>query len=185
MEKLLSKWFLPVSVELKSYLREIVFNYKWNWVYGHILIDYLLWELSTLNTEFLFYLFLWTFYIFWTLILCSCMSNYLIWSSLYRHFVTRMLWCELSEWLSGKEFLCSAGDTGDVDSVPSSGRFPGGEHGNPLQYSYLENPMDRGGWWAIVHRIAKSQTRLKGLSTCFDVQRFLVSFFLTLYHFAQ
>ena len=51
MEKLLSKWFLPVSVELKSYLSEIVFNYKWNWVYGHILIDYLLWELSTLNTE--------------------------------------------------------------------------------------------------------------------------------------
>lgn len=51
MEKLLSKWFLPVSVELKSYLSEIVFNYKWNWVYGHMLIDYLLWELSTLNTE--------------------------------------------------------------------------------------------------------------------------------------
>ena len=42
---------------------------------------------------------------------------------------------------------------------------PGGEHGNPLQYSCLENPMDRGYWWAIVHGVAKSQIRLKVLST--------------------
>ena len=54
MEKLLSKWSLPVSAGLKLYLSESVFNYKWNWVYGHILMDYLdffLWEFSTLNTE--------------------------------------------------------------------------------------------------------------------------------------
>ena len=44
-------------------------------------------------------------------------------------------------------------------------RSPGGGHSNPLQYSCLENPMDRGAWWATVHRVAKSQTRLKGLST--------------------
>ena len=41
-------------------------------------------------------------------------------------------------------------------SVPWSGRFPGGGHGNPLQYSRLENPMNRGAWWAMVHRVAIS-----------------------------
>ena len=43
-------------------------------------------------------------------------------------------------------------------SIPGSGRSPGGGHGNPLQYSCLENPMDRGAWQAVVHRVAKSQT---------------------------
>ena len=47
---------------------------------------------------------------------------------------------------------------------PGSGRSPGGGHGNPLQYSCLENPMDRGAWWATVHRVAQSQTELKQLS---------------------
>ena len=45
----------------------------------------------------------------------------------------------------------NAGDIRDVDSVPGSGRFPGGGHGNPLQYFCLENPMDRGAWWVTVH----------------------------------
>ena len=53
-----------------------------------------------------------------------------------------------------------AGDMGDVGSVPGSGRCPGGGHGNPLQYSYLGNPMDRGDWRAIVHGVAKSQTQV-------------------------
>ena len=57
----------------------------------------------------------------------------------------------------------SAGDKRDVGSIPGLGRCPGGGHGNPLQYSCLENPMDRGAWWATVHRVAKSQTRLKQL----------------------
>ena len=52
----------------------------------------------------------------------------------------------------------NAGDVRDAGSIPGSGRFPGGGHGNPLQYSYLENPMDRGAWWAIIHGVAKSQT---------------------------
>ena len=43
--------------------------------------------------------------------------------------------------------------------------LPGGEHGNPLQYFCLENPMDRGVWWAAIHRVTKSWTRLKCLST--------------------
>ena len=42
-------------------------------------------------------------------------------------------------------------NAGDADSVPGSGRSPGGEHGNPLQYSCQDNPMDRGAWWATVH----------------------------------
>ena len=44
----------------------------------------------------------------------------------------------------------------DVGSIPGWGRFPGGGHGNSLQYSCLENPMDRGAWRAIVHRVSKS-----------------------------
>ena len=52
----------------------------------------------------------------------------------------------------------SAGDMKDAGSIPGPGRSPGGRHGNPLQYSCLENVMDRGAWWATVHRIAQSQT---------------------------
>ena len=58
-----------------------------------------------------------------------------------------------------------AGDIRDVSSVPGLERSPGGQHGNPLQYSYLKNPMDRGAWQATVHGVAKSQTQLKQLST--------------------
>ena len=56
-------------------------------------------------------------------------------------------------------------NAGDVASIPESGRSPGEGHGNPLQYSSLEKPMDKGAWRAAVHSITKSQTRLKGLST--------------------
>ena len=52
------------------------------------------------------------------------------------------------------------GDTGDAGSIPGSGRSPDGGNGSPLQYSYLENPMDRGAWWATVHGITNSQTGL-------------------------
>ena len=55
----------------------------------------------------------------------------------------------------------NAGEIRDVGSVPGLGRSPGGEYGNPLQYSCLENPMDRGAWWVTVHRLAKNQTHLK------------------------
>ena len=51
-----------------------------------------------------------------------------------------------------------AGDLRDMDLIPGSGRCPGGGHGNPLQYSWLENPLDRGAWLATVHRAAKSWT---------------------------
>ena len=52
----------------------------------------------------------------------------------------------------------NAGDIRDMGSVPGSGRFPGGGHGNPLQYSCLENSMDRRAWWAIVIGVVKSRT---------------------------
>ena len=60
-----------------------------------------------------------------------------------------------------KNSPAKVGDIKDVGSIPGSGRSPGGGHGNPLQYSCLENPMDREAWHAIVHRVTKSQTRLK------------------------
>ena len=59
------------------------------------------------------------------------------------------------KWLSGKESTCKAGDAG-LNS--GSGRSPGEGNGKPLQYSRLENSMDRGGWWATVHGVTKSQT---------------------------
>ena len=58
-----------------------------------------------------------------------------------------------------------AGDVRGAGSIPGSGRSPRGGHGNTLQYSCLENPMDRGAWWTTVHGVTKSQTKLKQLST--------------------
>ena len=55
----------------------------------------------------------------------------------------------------------SAGDRRNIALTSGSGRSPGGGHGNPLHCSCLENPTDRGTWWVTVHRVAKSQTRLK------------------------
>ena len=59
-----------------------------------------------------------------------------------------------------KHLLASAGDAGDDDSIPGSGRSPGGGNGNPLQYSCLENTMDRGALRATVHGVIKSWTLL-------------------------
>ena len=64
-------------------------------------------------------------------------------------------------WLSGGEFTCIAGATGDSGLIPGSGRAPGVGNGNPLQYSCLENPMDREAWRPIVHEVKKNWNRLK------------------------
>ena len=64
-----------------------------------------------------------------------------------------------------KNLPANTGDLRDVDSISGSGRTPRGGHGNPLQYSCLENPMDRGAWQATVHGVAKSWTQLKQLGT--------------------
>ena len=60
----------------------------------------------------------------------------------------------------GSDDKASACNAGDLGSIPGLGRSPGEENGNPLQYSCLENPMDRGAWWATAHGVAKSWTRL-------------------------
>ena len=57
-----------------------------------------------------------------------------------------------------KKLPANAGDLRDTRSMGGMGRSPGGGHGNPLQYSCLENPMGRGAWWATVHRITESDT---------------------------
>ena len=64
----------------------------------------------------------------------------------------------LPKWCSGKESTCSAGDAGDVGSVPGSGRSPEEGSGNPLQYICLENSMDRGAWQATEHGVTELET---------------------------
>ena len=71
----------------------------------------------------------------------------------------------------GKETACNAGDLG---SIPGLGRSPGEGNGNPLQYSCLENPMDRGAWWATVHGVAKSQTRLSDFTFILQMRKLKV-----------
>ena len=69
----------------------------------------------------------------------------------------------------GSEAKASACNVGDLDSIPGSGRPPGEGNGNPLLYSCLENPMDIEAWWAIVHGIAKSWTRLNDFTFTFMI----------------
>ena len=64
----------------------------------------------------------------------------------------------------GSEVKVSASNAGDLGSIPGSGRSPGEGNGNPLQYSCLENPMDRKAWQAKVHGVAKSQTQLSNFT---------------------
>ena len=75
-----------------------------------------------------------------------------------------MLW---ASWvvLVVKNLPANAGDIRDTCLIPGFGRPPGGGHSNPLQYSCLENPMDRGAWRGAVHRVARSWIRLKRLGT--------------------
>ena len=60
-----------------------------------------------------------------------------------------------------KNLPANAGDIRDTGSIPGLGRYPGEGLGNLLQYSCLENPMDKGAWWAMVHRVIKNWTQLK------------------------
>ena len=91
---------------------------------------------------------------------------------------------------SGKEPTYNAGDIKDAGLIPWSGRSPREGNGNPLQYSYLENPMDRGTWQATVHGVAKSWTRLSNFIFTFHfhfhtlvcVSFFFFSFIKLLFH---
>ena len=90
----------------------------------------------------------------------SCIAGrfFTSWATKEAHLVD----VEKCQWLDYFSPACNAGDLG---SISGSGRSPGERNGNLLQYSCLENPMDRGAWWASVHRVAKSQTWLQWLST--------------------
>ena len=88
------------------------------------------------------------------LYVCACVC-------VYEHDIYVYI-CGLPLWFSGKESACNAGDTG---LIPWPGRSPGRVHGTPLQYSCLENQMDRGAWRATAHSVQKRQTRLNQLST--------------------
>ena len=83
---------------------------------------------------------------------------------IYEHTESRMVWVYLQldasilgfpDGSDGKESTCNAGDPG---SIPGSGRSPGEKNGYPLQYSCLENSMDKGAWWATVHEVTESDT---------------------------
>ena len=82
-----------------------------------------------------------------------------------------------------KNLPANAGDIRDMGSTPGLGRSPGEGHGNPLQYSCLGNPMERGAWWAIVHEVAQSWTRLMWLST--HAQRWFPSLWYDLVIFSS
>ena len=71
----------------------------------------------------------------------------------------------------GSEGKASACNAGDLGSIPGSGRSPGGGNGNPLQYSYLENPMDGEAWRATGHRVAKSRTQLSDFTHALRLNR--------------
>ena len=112
---------------------------------------------------------------------CSCLENPrdvgAWWAAIYgvAQSQTRLKWLSSSNSnlvyrasqmsLMVKNLPANAGDIRDVGSIPGLGRSPGGGHGNPLQYSCLENPMDRGAWQATVLGVAKGQTWLKQLCT--------------------
>ena len=73
----------------------------------------------------------------------------------------------------GSEVKVSASNAEDPGLIPGLGRSPGEGNGNPLQYSCLENPMDREAWWATVHGVAKSQTRLSDFTYLLSLFRYL------------
>ena len=79
-------------------------------------------------------------------------------------FVATVFFLEKKGFPGGSEVKASACNAGDLGSIPGLGRSPGEGNDNPLQYSCLENPMDRGAWWATVHGVAKSWTRLSGFT---------------------
>ena len=98
----------------------------------------------------------------------SCCSNFYSLGGIFENIPNRMLIhfyiCQhvaSQVALVVKKPPANVGDERDMGSIPGSGRSPGGGHGDPLQYSCLENPVDRGAWWATVHGVAKSQTWLK------------------------
>ena len=81
----------------------------------------------------------------------------------------------------GSDSKASARDAGDLGSIPGLGRSPEKGNGNPLQYSYLENSMDGGVWWATVHGVTKSRTRLSDFTHSLRYTEKMFLFFFTKY----
>ena len=84
------------------------------------------------------------------------------------HTKTNNTWFSFKGFPGGTEAKASARSAGDPGLIPGLGRSPGEGNGNPLQYSCLKNPMDRGAWWATVHGVAKSRTRLSDFTFTFN-----------------
>ena len=101
------------------------------------------------------------FFLIHSAILCLLIGEFILFTfkAIIDRYVMGLPW-----WPSSNKSACNAGATWDTGSIPRSGRSPGGRHGNPLQYSCLENPRDRGAWQATVYRVTKSWTGLKQLS---------------------
>ena len=89
---------------------------------------------------------------YWNTPTTICSSIVCVW------FHTQQSWVGFPDSASGKNLPANAGDAGDMGSIPVSGRSPGGGNHNPLQYSSLGNPTDRGAWQAAVHGVARSWT---------------------------
>ena len=93
---------------------------------------------------------------------CWFLQGLLLISYIYSAPDTGSIFSVLAIGSEGKESVCNVGGLG---SIPGSGRSRGEGNGNPFRYSCLENPTDRGVWWATVHRVEKSQTGLRQFSS--------------------
>jgi len=122
-------------------------------MYKKPLLSPMSWSLSYLFSSLLFLN--WSCY--WHITLCNFNIRVMIWYMCILQRASQVV-------LVVKKSPADRGDVRDVGLIPGSRRSPGGEHDNPLQYSCLENSIDRRAYWDIVHRVAKSQTRLKRLS---------------------
>ena len=87
--------------------------------------------------------------------MCTRPNNVMIYNMWY---IARSMVQASQVMLVVNNLLANAGDAWDKGSIPDLGRSPGRGHGNPLQDSCLENPMDRGAWWATIHRVTESDT---------------------------
>ena len=121
---------------------------------------------SLLSVFFSYMFFLEIFPIFMNLNVSSC-----LWLSMIHPHPVFLLQGRLGfpQWLGGKESACNARDVGDAVSIPWSGKSPGRGHGNPLQYFFLENPMDTGAWWVMVQGVTRSNMEWSHL-VCMHVQ---------------
>ena len=128
--------------------------------------------------------FTWLVYVVWQrwwdnqhITLCYYVGQKVHSSSAVRWY--RKTWVNfLAKFPGGSDHKLSARNAGDMGSIPGLGRSPGEGNGNPLQYSCLENPMDRGAWWAIVHRVTKSRKRLSDFTFTFKHYKVFYVFIL-------